>query len=88
MRGNNCLPKRLVNFPRPFSSVTSLYNSKVQQLDFWWHPKVLHSKSRISLKDGVHLNRMGYHLLFCSYQKALFSLVISAATCVADVGFF
>ena len=61
------------------------YNSQVQQLNhelsrffkhtsfasFWWHPQVLRSKSSVFLKDGVHLNREGNHLLYHSYQKAL-----------------
>ena len=63
------------------------YNSQVQRLNhelsrffkhtsfasFWWHPKVLRSKSSVLLKDGVHLNRVGNHLLYLSYQKALLS---------------
>ena len=37
----------------------------------WFHPKILRTQSHVFLRDGVHLNFLGNHLLYHSYQKAL-----------------
>ena len=61
------------------------YNTKVNQLNrslhhlfkatlfatFWLHPRILHSRRRILLRDGIHLNFAGNHILYHSYQKAI-----------------
>lgn len=61
------------------------YNTKVKQLNrslhhlfkatpfatFWLHPRILHSSTRILLRDGIHLNFAGNHILYHSYQKAI-----------------
>ena len=61
------------------------YNTKVNQLNrslhhlfkatlfatFWLHPRILHSCRRILLRDGIHLNFAGNHILYHSYQKAI-----------------
>lgn len=45
---------------------------KVPFASFWYHPALSRSKTRVFLRDGVHLNQVGNHLLYHSYQKALF----------------
>ena len=65
--------------------MTPPYNERVQQLNaslhhllqttpfatLWFHPSISHSKSSVFLRDGIHLNFRGNHLLYHSYQKAL-----------------
>ena len=38
---------------------------------FWFHYPILRAKTSVFLRDGVHLNPHGNHLLYHSYQKAL-----------------
>ena len=61
------------------------YNTRVTQLmrllnhflrvtpfaTLWFHPKILRTQSRVFLRDGVHLNFLGNHFPYHSYQKAL-----------------
>lgn len=73
------LPRR--SFPR----MTPSYNTRVTQLTrllhhflrvtpfatLWFHPKILRTQSSVFLRDGVHLNFSGNHVLYHSYQKAI-----------------
>lgn len=61
------------------------YNVRVTQLNrslfhllknvpfatFWFHFSLTRSRQNLFLPDGVHLNCLGNHLLYRSYQKAL-----------------
>ena len=73
------LPRR--KLPR----MTPSYNTRVTQLTrllqhlvrvtpfatLWFHPKFLRTRSSVFLRDGIHLNFMGNHFLYHSYQKAI-----------------
>lgn len=66
-------------------AVTPPYNTRVRQVNdklyyvlkrapfasFWYHFALLRLGNEVFLPDGVHLNQMGNHLLYHSYQKAL-----------------
>ena len=55
------------------TQLTHLLNHFLRVTPFamlWFHPKLLRTQSRVFLRDGVHLNFLGNHLLYHSYQKA------------------
>lgn len=61
------------------------YNSRVSQLNrclfhllrnvsfatLWFHFPILRARQSVFLRDGIHLNHHGNHLLYHSYQKAI-----------------
>lgn len=67
-------------------AVTPPYNTRVRQVNdnlyyllkrapfasLWYHFALLRLGNKVFLPDGVHLNQMGNHFLYHSYQKALF----------------
>ena len=80
--------------PRKKSSrLSPPYNSRVFQLNcalshlfknvpfatFWFHNSIFRSLRSVFLSDGIHLNSLGNHLLYHSYQKALLRYFSSIA---------
>ena len=65
--------------------MTPSYNTRVTQFTrvlqhlvrvtsfatLWFHPQFLQTRETVFLRDGVHLNFAGNHMLYHSYQKAL-----------------
>lgn len=45
--------------------------SQVPFASIWFHTELIRAKVNVFLPDGIHLNHIGNHFLYHSYQKAI-----------------
>lgn len=67
-------PRMIPSYNTRVSQLTRLLSHFLRVTPFatlWFHPKILRTRSSVFLRDGVHLNFRGNHLLYHSYQKAI-----------------